>query len=207
MELHNNDVDNWVCSLTGTHTPTEPVPDAFRELPFTPLVSACVIGWATEGNAGRDIARRITIPEQAPEVFSARFLDRFRVSGEQCIDMIRKRTGLVRKALRRDGKPMPPRKEIRRMLLTTPRRSKKEGSATRADGGEVDAGDDGEGKDEAEGGDEEAMDEEGATAPAAADAPAEASAAKSRSVCVLYLCVPGMLGLAFNCLHFVCLIA
>lgn len=181
MELHNNDLNNWVCFLAGTHTPMDPVPDAFRDLPLSPLVSACVIGWATEGNAGRDIARRITIPEQAREVFPQRFLNRFLPTAERCMDMIRKRRKAVRKALLRDGKPVPDRKKLDHILLTTPRRRKK-GAAHGKDGADEE-GEDDEGEDE-EGEDEEGEDGEGADEEEGASAAPAAATAKSRCACV-----------------------
>ena len=193
MEVHNNDLDNWVCSLAGTHTSMDPVPDAFRDLPLSPLVSACVIGWATEGNAGRDIARRITIPEQAREVFPARFLNRFLPTAERCMDMIRKRRKAVRKALLRDGKPVPDRKKLDHLLLTTPRRRKK-GAAHGKDGADEEGeGDEGEG-DEGEGEEgegEEGEDGEGADEEEGASAAPAAATAKSRCACVR-ACAPNL---------------
>lgn len=149
LELHNNDLEHWVCSLTGEHTVTDPVPRAFTELPWSPLLSPSVLGWATQGNTGRDIALRIRTPDAARQVFPARFLRRFELTREQCGSIIRKRIATVRNACFRETGAKPSRRRCVAMLLTVARRRRKQEDASDSD--ENDENEEGEEGEEAEG--------------------------------------------------------
>ena len=131
MVIHNHDLDHWECSVVGRHEELPSVPSTFQVLPFSPLVPASVLAWATLGNGGNDIVPFISIPQEAMRVFPTRFLERFKPTAKQCKSIIAKRCALLR---RHAGSDKMSRRAALRRLLTTPRRPRKVSESSDDDG-------------------------------------------------------------------------